>query len=145
MISWSGVSVRYAGASTDALNGVSFSATRGALTAVVGPNGSGKSTLVRALLRRVALQSGRVLIDGQDIRDVTQDSLRGSIGLVSQDTSLLHRSVRDNIKYGRPQASDEEMIAAAKRARIHEVIVNLADKDGRQGYDAHVGERGVKL
>ena len=112
---------------------------------LVGRSGAGKSTLVNLLLRLFDVEAGRVLIDGQDIRDVAQDSLRGSIGLVSQDTSLLHRSVRDNIKYGRPEASDEDMIAAAKRARIHEVIVNLADKDGRRGYDAHVGERGVKL
>ncbi|MEX0627541.1 MAG: ABC transporter ATP-binding protein, partial [Cucumibacter sp.] len=112
---------------------------------LVGRSGAGKSTLVNLLLRLFDVEAGRVLIDGQDVRAVTQDSLRGAIGLVSQDTSLLHRSVRENIKYGRPEASDEEMIAAAEKARIHEVILGLADTDGRTGYDAHVGERGVKL
>ena len=89
--------------------------------------------------------SGAIRIDGQDIRAVTQQSLRQAIGVVGQDTSLLHRSVRDNIKYGRPGATDAEMIEAAKRASVHEVIVALVDPEGRAGYDAHVGERGVKL
>jgi len=86
-----------------------------------------------------------IRIDGQDISTVQQDSLRAQVGMVTQDTSLLHRSVRDNIVYGRPNATDEDMIAAAKRAEAHEFIEALADSKGRRGYDAHVGERGVKL
>ena len=89
--------------------------------------------------------AGAIRIDGQDIRDVTQESLRRAIGVVGQDTSLLHRSVRENIKFGRLSASDAEMIEAAKRASVHEVIEALVDPEGRTGYDAHVGERGVKL
>jgi ATP-binding cassette subfamily B multidrug efflux pump len=89
--------------------------------------------------------SGAIRIDGQDIREVTQQSLRKAIGVVGQDTSLLHRSVRENIKYGRPGASDAAMVEAAKRASVHEVIEALVDPEGRTGYDAHVGERGVKL
>ncbi len=91
------------------------------------------------------MEKGRILIDGQDVARVTQDSLRAQIGMVTQDTSLLHRSVRDNILYGRPEATEAEMIAAAKRAQAHEFILNLEDLKGRRGYDAHVGERGVKL
>jgi len=112
---------------------------------LVGRSGAGKSTIVNLLLRFYDLRSGRILIDGQDIAGVTQDSLRTNVGMVTQDTSLLHRSVRDNIVYGRPDASDEEMIAAAKRAEAHEFILQLSDLKGRVGYDAHVGERGVKL
>jgi ATP-binding cassette subfamily B multidrug efflux pump len=88
---------------------------------------------------------GRILIDGQDIAHVTQDSLRAQIGMVTQDTSLLHRSVRDNIVYGRPEASDLQMVHAAERAEAHDFIQTLVDPKGRRGYDAHVGERGVKL
>ena len=112
---------------------------------LVGRSGSGKSTLVNLALRMFDVQDGAIRIDGQDVRSVTQESLRSAIGLVSQDTSLLHRSVRENLKYGRHTASDEEMIQAAQQARIHDVIVALADPKGRAGYDAHVGERGVKL
>jgi ATP-binding cassette subfamily B multidrug efflux pump len=112
---------------------------------LVGRSGAGKSTIVNLLLRFYDVESGRILIDGQDIAHVTQDSLRRQIGMVTQDTSLLHRSVRDNIVYGRPEASDVEMIAAAKRAEAHEFVQMLSDPAGRQGYDAHVGERGVKL
>jgi len=112
---------------------------------LVGRSGAGKSTIVNLLLRFYDLRSGRILIDGQDIAGVTQDSLRTNVGMVTQDTSLLHRSVRDNIVYGRPGASDDEMIAAAKRAEAHEFILQLSDSKGRAGYDAHVGERGVKL
>ena len=112
---------------------------------VVGRSGAGKSTLVNLLLRFYDLEQGRILIDGQDIAGVTQNSLRAQIGMVTQDTSLLHRSVRDNILYGRPDASDADMIAAAKRAEAHEFILGLTDPKGRRGYDAHVGERGVKL
>jgi ATP-binding cassette, subfamily B, multidrug efflux pump len=112
---------------------------------LVGRSGAGKSTIVNLLLRFYDIPSGRVLIDGEDIALATQDSLRAQIGMVTQDTSLLHRSVSDNIRYGRPDASDADMVAAAKRAEAHEFIVNLADAGGRVGYEAHVGERGVKL
>jgi ATP-binding cassette, subfamily B, multidrug efflux pump len=112
---------------------------------LVGRSGAGKSTIVNLLLRFYDIQQGRVLIDGQDIALATQDSLRAQIGMVTQDTSLLHRSVSDNIRYGRPGASDAEMMAAAKRAEAHEFIITLGDAMGRTGYDAHVGERGVKL
>jgi ATP-binding cassette subfamily B multidrug efflux pump len=97
------------------------------------------------LLRFYDIEHGRILIDGQDIAHVTQTSLRAQVGMVTQDTSLLHRSVRDNILYGRPDASDEQMIAAAKRSEAHDFILTLSDAKGRTGYDAHVGERGVKL
>ena len=112
---------------------------------VVGRSGAGKSTLVNLLLRFYDLERGRILIDDQDIAGVTQNSLRAQIGMVTQDTSLLHRSVRDNILYGRPDATEADMIAAAKRAEAHEFILALTDPAGRTGYDAHVGERGVKL
>jgi ATP-binding cassette subfamily B multidrug efflux pump len=112
---------------------------------LVGRSGAGKSTIVNLLLRFYDVEQGAILIDGQDISQVTQDSLRAQIGMVTQDTSLLHRSVRDNIVYGRPAAGDEEMIAAARRAEAHEFIQGLSDVKGRRGYDAHVGERGVKL
>jgi ATP-binding cassette subfamily B multidrug efflux pump len=112
---------------------------------LVGRSGAGKSTVVNLLLRFYDIPQGRVLIDGQDIALGTQDSLRAQIGMVTQDTSLLHRSVSDNIRYGRPEATDAEMMAAAKRAEAHEFIVGLSDAMGRTGYDAHVGERGVKL
>jgi len=112
---------------------------------LVGRSGSGKSTLVNLALRMFDVQDGSIRIDGQDVREVTQESVRAAIGLVSQDTSLLHRSVRENLKYGRQDATDAQMIEAAEQARIHEVIVGLADMKGRVGYDAHVGERGVKL
>ncbi len=112
---------------------------------LVGRSGAGKSTIVNLLLRFYDVESGQILIDSQDVRAVTQNSLRASIGMVTQDTSLLHRSVRDNILYGRPDATEAEMIAAAKRAEAHEFILNLSDAKGRTGYDAHVGERGVKL
>ena len=112
---------------------------------LVGRSGAGKSTLVNLLLRFYDLESGRILIDGQDIRDVTQESLRAQIGMVTQDTSLLHRSVRHNILYGRPDAGEDRAMAAAMKAEAHDFIVGAADMKGRRGYDAHVGERGVKL
>jgi ATP-binding cassette, subfamily B, multidrug efflux pump len=112
---------------------------------LVGRSGAGKSTIVNLLLRFYDVERGAILIDGQDIAHVTQDSLRAQIGMVTQDTSLLHRSVRDNIVYGRPDADDTSMIAAAKRAEAHDFIQGLSDVKGRLGYDAHVGERGVKL
>ena len=112
---------------------------------LVGRSGAGKSTVVNLLLRFYDIAHGRVLIDGQDIAHATQDSLREQIGMVTQDTSLLHRSVRENILYGRPDASDADMIAAAKRAEAHDFIMTLTDPKQRVGYSAHVGERGVKL
>jgi ATP-binding cassette subfamily B multidrug efflux pump len=112
---------------------------------LVGRSGAGKSTLVNLLLRFYDLESGRILIDGQDIAAVTQDSLRAQIGMVTQDTSLLHRSVRDNILYGRPDAGEAAAMAAAKKAQAHDFIQGLSDLRERRAYDAHVGERGVKL
>jgi ATP-binding cassette subfamily B multidrug efflux pump len=112
---------------------------------LVGRSGAGKSTLVNLLLRFHDLESGRILIDGQDIAHVTQDSLRAHIGMVTQDTSLLHRSVADNIAYGQPKASAAAIRAAAERAEAHDFIETLGDPNGRRGYEAHVGERGVKL
>jgi ATP-binding cassette subfamily B multidrug efflux pump len=112
---------------------------------LVGRSGSGKSTLVNLLLRFYDVEAGRLLVDGQEVSHVTQNSLRAQVGMVTQDTSLLHRSVRENILYGRPDAGDEEMVAAATRAEAHDFIGTLTDPKGRTGYDAHVGERGVKL
>lgn len=112
---------------------------------LVGRSGAGKTTIVNLLLRFYDLDEGAITIDGQDISKVKQDALRRGIGVVTQDTSLLHRSIRANIKYGRPEASDDEMIAAAEKAGAHEFITNVVDPAGRRGYDAHVGERGIKL
>ncbi|WP_156188985.1 ABC transporter ATP-binding protein [Acinetobacter indicus] len=112
---------------------------------IVGRSGAGKSTLIQLLLHFYQINQGRILIDGQDIVDVTQDSLRKNIALVTQDTSLLHRTVAENIKYGRPDASDEEMYAAVAKAKAEEFIPRLTDLRGKRGYEAYVGERGVKL
>lgn len=112
---------------------------------LVGKSGSGKSTLVNLLLRFYDLQAGKIMIDNQDISKVKQNSLREKIGMVTQDTSLLHRSVKDNIVYGRPNATQKEIIHAAKRAKAHDFIMQLEDNFYRKGYEAHVGERGVKL
>ena len=112
---------------------------------LIGRSGAGKSTLVNLLLRFHDVQKGRILIDDQDIAQVTQDSLRHAIGMVTQDTSLLHRAMRDNILYGRPDATEAQMLTAAKRAQADEFIDQLTDLQGRRGYEAHVGERGVKL
>jgi ATP-binding cassette subfamily B multidrug efflux pump len=111
----------------------------------VGRSGAGKSTLVNLLLRFYDVEAGRILIDGQDISLVQQETLRAQIGMVTQDTSLLHRSVRDNIMYGKPDATEEQMLAAARQAKAHEFAQELYDVRRRRGYDAHVGERGVKL
>ncbi len=144
-IRFESVTFRYDGATAPVIENFNLHIRPGEKIGLVGRSGAGKSTLVNLLLRFYDLDSGHVLIDGQDIAAVTQDSLRAQIGMVTQDTSLLHRSVRDNILYGRPDASDEAMIAAAKRAEAHEFILRLADAEGRTGYAAHVGERGVKL
>ena len=112
---------------------------------LIGPSGAGKSTLVNLLLRLYDLQGGRILIDDQNIAEVTQESLREQIGMITQDTSLLHRSIRDNLLYGKPDATDEELWAAVRKARADEFIPLLSDAQGRTGFDAHVGERGVKL
>ncbi|SFU13961.1 ABC transporter ATP-binding protein [Sedimentitalea nanhaiensis] len=127
------------------LDGINLTIQPGEKIGLIGRSGAGKSTLVKLLLRFYDAEGGRILIDGQDIGRVTQDSLRSHIGMVQQDSALLHRSVRDNILYGRPDASQEMVIAAAKQAEAHEFILDLADPEGRTGYDAHVGERGVKL
>ena len=112
---------------------------------IVGRSGAGKSTLIQLLLNFYPLNQGRISIDGQNIQDVTQDSLRKNIALVTQDTSLLHRTVAENIKYGRPDATDEEMFEAVRKAKAEEFIPQLTDLRGQTGYDAYVGERGVKL
>jgi ATP-binding cassette subfamily B multidrug efflux pump len=139
-------SFRYgAKAGARVVDGLTLQVRPGEKIGLVGRSGAGKSTIVNLLLRFYDLESGRILIDGQDIAGVTQDSLRAQIGMVTQDTSLLHRSVRDNILYGRPDATEEQMVAAAKRAEAHDFILTLTDPAGRRGYDAHVGERGVKL
>lgn len=127
------------------LDGIDLTIQQGEKIGLVGRSGAGKSTLVKLLLRFYDPESGRILIDGQDITHVTQDSLRLAIGMVQQESSLLHRSVRDNILYGRPGATEGEMIAAAKQAHAHDFILDLADPQGNTGYDAQVGERGVKL
>ncbi|OWJ65773.1 ABC transporter ATP-binding protein [Inquilinus limosus] len=112
---------------------------------LVGRSGAGKSTLVNLLLRFFDVERGRILIDGQDIAGVTQESLREQISVVTQDTSLLHRSIFENLNYGRPSASEAEVVAAAKQAHAHDFILDVEDWRGRRGYEAHVGERGVKL
>ncbi|HOX67469.1 MAG TPA: ABC transporter ATP-binding protein [Burkholderiaceae bacterium] len=133
------------GGKTAVIDGLTLHIRPGEKIGLVGRSGAGKSTIVNLLLRFYDVESGRVLIDGQDVSRVTQDTLRAQVGMVTQDTSLLHRSVRDNILYGRPEASDVDMVSAAVRAEAHEFIVSLTDPKGRTGYDAHVGERGVKL
>ncbi len=133
------------GKESGVLDDLSMTIAPGEKVGLVGPSGAGKSTVVNLLLRFYDTESGRILIDGQDISGVTQDGLRSAIGLVSQDTSLLHRSVRDNIRYGRPEANEAEIMAAVKAAKADSFIPTLADLKGRAGLDAHVGERGVKL
>jgi len=133
------------GTARGVLHDLSFDILPGERIGLVGRSGAGKSTLVNLLLRFYALESGRILIDGQNIEGVTQESLRTQIAMVTQDTSLLHRSIRDNIRYGRPTATEDEVIDAARQAEALEFIERLEDWAGRRGFDAHVGERGVKL
>ena len=133
------------GTSRGVLHGIDLSISPGERVGLVGPSGAGKSTLVNLLLRFYELEEGRILIDGQDIARVTQESLRSHIAMVTQDTSLLHRSIRDNIRYGKPEAGEAEVREAARRAHALDFIEELEDWQGRRGMDAHVGERGVKL
>jgi ATP-binding cassette subfamily B multidrug efflux pump len=127
------------------LHDLSLDVAAGERVGLVGVSGAGKSTLVNLLLGFYALEAGRILIDGQDIAGVSQESLRRQIAMVTQDTSLLHRSIRENIRYGRPEAGEDEVIAAARQAEASDFIGQLEDWVGRRGFDAHVGERGVKL
>ena len=143
-VEFKNVSFHY-GENKNLLENLSLSIKAGEKIGLVGRSGAGKSTIVNLLLRFYDVQSGQILIDSQDIRHVTQNSLRAQIGMVTQDTSLLHRSVRDNLTYGRPDASEADMRLAAKRAEALEFIELLSDARGRMGFDAHVGERGVKL
>ncbi|WP_287918380.1 ABC transporter ATP-binding protein [Comamonas sp.] len=144
-IAFENVSFGYKDGGKKVIDGLNLQIRPGERIGLIGRSGAGKSTLVNLLLRFHEAQSGRITIDGQDITQVTQDSLRGAIGMVTQDTSLLHRSMRENILYGRPDASEEQMRAAAQRAQAAEFIDTLSDRHGRSGYDAQVGERGVKL
>lgn len=133
------------GRGSGGLDQINLTIQPGEKIGLIGRSGAGKSTLVKLLLRFYDPEHGQILIDGQDIAHVTQDSLRRHIGMVQQESSLLHRSVRDNLLYGRPDASEAEMVEAAQKARAHDFILDLQDPQGRTGYDAHVGERGVKL
>jgi ATP-binding cassette subfamily B multidrug efflux pump len=139
-----GVSFSYGG-TRKVIDGLDLTIRAGEKIGLVGRSGAGKSTVVNLLLRLYDLEGGRILVDGQDIALATQESLRRQVGMVTQDTSLLHRSVRENIVYGRPDASEAEMRRAAERAEAEDFILGLTDPKGRKGYDAHVGERGVKL
>lgn len=127
------------------INNVSIKVREGERIGLVGASGAGKSTFVSLLLRLYEADSGEVTVAGQDVRSVTQESLRQHIGMVTQETAMFNRSALENIRYGRPDASKEEVIAAAKQAHAHEFIVEMQDFKGRAGYDAHLGERGVKL
>ena len=133
------------GRGSGGLDRISLTIAPGERVGIVGRSGAGKSTLVNLILRFFDTEGGTVRVDGRDVREVTQDSLRRQIGMVTQDPSLLHRSVRANILYGRPDATEDEMIVAAKRAEAHDFILGLSDLGGRTGYEAQVGERGVKL
>ena len=143
-ITFDAVSFAY-GRKKGGLDRIDLAIDAGERIGIVGASGAGKSTLVSVLLRLYDTEAGSVLIDGQDLRDVTQESLRRNIGMVTQETAMFNRSARENILYGRPDASDEEIIAAAKAAEAHEFILKLEDHTGKRGYDAALGERGVKL
>ncbi|MEZ9056509.1 ABC transporter ATP-binding protein [Vibrio pelagius] len=143
-IHFDNVSFNY-GENKGVINNLNLNIKPGEKVGLVGRSGAGKSTLVNLLLRFHDVEKGQILIDGQGITEVTQDSLRSNIGMVTQDTSLLHRSIKDNILYGRPEATDEELYTATKQAHAHEFIETLTDPFGNLGYDAQVGERGVKL
>ena len=143
-IEFQGVHFNY-GKTSAVIEGLDLKIKAGERIGLIGPSGAGKSTLVNLLLRFFDPQNGRILIDGQDVSQVSQASLRSQIAMVTQDTSLLHRSIRDNIRYGKPAACDEEVLAAAAKAKALEFLPDLRDHKGREGLDAHVGERGVKL
>jgi ATP-binding cassette subfamily B multidrug efflux pump len=138
------VSFHY-GKGSGVIDDFSLTIEPGEKVGIVGRSGAGKTTLMNVLLRLFDLEGGRILIDGQDIARVDQESLRAQIGVVSQDTALLHRSIRENIAYGREDVTEEDIISAAKRANAHEFICDLTDLDGHSAYDAQVGERGAKL
>jgi ATP-binding cassette subfamily B protein len=125
--------------------GIELTVRAGEKLGIVGASGAGKSSLVSLLLRLYDVEQGRDLVDGHDLRDVTQESLRRQIGMVTQETAMFNRSARDNIGYGRPDASEAEIIAAARAAEAHDFIEHMVDHNGRRGYDAFLGERGVKL
>jgi len=147
-IQFDDINFAYHGANDQLINvfsNLQLSIQAGEKVGLVGRSGAGKSTLVNLLMRFYDTQSGRIIIDGQDITEVDQETLRAKISMVTQDTSLMHRSVRDNILYGRTDATEDDMIRAAKQAEAHDFILTLTDSEGRTGYDAHVGERGVKL
>ncbi len=144
-VSFESVRFRYGEDERQVIENLSLAIAPGEKVGFVGPSGAGKTTLVNLLLRFHDLEVGRIMIDGQDIAGVTQESLRAAIGMVTQDTSLLHRSIRDNIRYGRPDASEESIASAASLAEADRFIPELTDPHGRRGYDAYVGERGVKL
>jgi len=133
------------GKGSGVIEGLDLVVRPGERIGLVGPSGAGKSTLVNLLLRLYDVERGRILVDGQDIAAVTQESLREQIGMVTQDTSLLHRSIRDNLRYGKPDSTEAELMQAVRRARADEFIPQLSDVQGRRGFDALVGERGVKL
>ncbi len=133
------------GRETPVIDDLSLVVRPGERVGLIGRSGAGKSTLVSLLLRFHDVEDGAISVDGQNVAEVAQESLRRHIGMVTQDTSLLHRSIRDNIRYGRPEATDEEVVEAARRAHADGFIHDLTDVHGRVGYDAHVGERGVKL
>ena len=143
-IRYDGVKFHY-GRERGLIDNLDLTIRAGEKVGLVGPSGAGKSTLVNILLRFHDLEAGRILVDGQDISLVTQDSLRSQIGMVTQDTSLLHRSIRENIRYGKPTVGEDDVIAAARKSQAHDFILDLEDYKGRRDYDAHVGERGVKL
>jgi ATP-binding cassette, subfamily B, multidrug efflux pump len=143
-IDFKNVSFGY-GRATGVLQNFNLTIHPGEKIGLVGRSGAGKSTVVNLLLRFFHLESGAILVDGEDISGLTQESLRSQISVVTQDTSLLHRSISENIRYGRPEATDEEIERAARLAHANEFIVELEDWQGRRGYEAHVGERGVKL
>ena len=144
-IEFDNVSFHYGDKTKGVISDLNLHIKPGEKVGLVGRSGAGKSTLVNLLLRFHDVESGKIKIDGQVISDVTQDSLRAKIGMVTQDTSLLHRSIRDNILYGNPDATEEDLLRATKQAHAHEFIETLSDPFGNTGYDAQVGERGVKL
>ena len=139
-----GVSFHY-GRDRGIIDGLDLHIRPGERVALVGPSGAGKTTIVNLALRLFDIEGGRILLDGRDIRSVTQASLRAQFGVVSQEPMLMHRSIFDNIAYGRPGATEAEVIEAAKKAAAHDFIMEVEDLKGRKGYQAHVGERGVKL